>query len=358
MAKQEYKVLGVMSGTSLDGVDIALITLTKTNVWSFKINTATTIPYPDNWQTKLKEAISYKAKDMETLNTSYTVYLSKIIDEFIAKNTLEGIDAVCSHGHTIKHEPDNGYTLQIGNLQSLATQLNKTVICDFRVQDVKFGGQGAPLVPIGDRLLFKSYDYCLNLGGFANVSQEVNDVRLAYDICPVNTILNFYANKKGLPYDDNGKIASQHPVNTKLLNELNALSFYDKSPPKSLGVEWVNHTILPIIESYNISTEEKIATFTEHCAQQIGKSLNITKTSTNSLDVLVTGGGAFNGWLIDRISNHCNSKLHLPDDELINYKEALVFALLGVLRIRNEINVLSSVTGASTDHSSGIIFNP
>ena len=213
-------------------------------------------------------------------------------------------------------------------------------------------------MPIGDRLLFKSYDYCLNLGGFANVSQEVNDVRLAYDICPVNTVLNFYANKKGLPYDDNGKIASQHPVNTKLLNELNALSFYDKRPPKSLGVEWVNHTILPIIESYNISTEEKIATFTEHCAQQIGKSLNNTKTSTNSLDVLVTGGGAFNGWLIDRISNHCNSKLHLPDDELINYKEALVFALLGVLRIRNEINVLSSVTGASTDHSSGIIFNP
>jgi anhydro-N-acetylmuramic acid kinase len=359
MATQVYKVLGVMSGTSLDGIDIALVTLKKTKEWTYEINKAITIPYSECWVSKLKEAISYNLKDMAALNVSYTTYLSNVINNFIQKHSLHDIDAVCSHGHTIKHEPDNGFTLQIGNLQSLALQLGKPVVCDFRVQDVSYGGQGAPLVPIGDKLLFNNYDYCLNLGGFANISQDVNNSRLAYDICPVNTVLNFYANKKGLPYDNDGKIASQGIVNETLLFELNELSFYKKRPPKSLGVEWVNSTILPIIESYNISTEDKIATFTEHCALQIASSLNNDNLKVNkNSKVLVTGGGAFNSWLINRISSNCNSNLHLPDDKLINFKEALVFALLGVLRICNEINVLSSVTGASTDHSSGIIFNP
>ena len=355
MFKEKYTIIGVMSGTSLDGVDLAHIVFTvKNNKWEFEILESETIAYPNDWLNKLKIAVGFSEAQLEKLNQDYTQLLATIISDFIKKYDIKNLDAISSHGHTILHQPQNGFTLQIGNLPEIATLLNQTVICDFRVQDVQLGGQGAPLVPIGDRILFSEYDYCMNLGGFSNVSFEQNQERIAFDISPVNTVLNFYANQLGFAYDNKGRISKTGNCNEELLKELNALDFYQKKHPKSLGFEFVKETILPLIESYTIPLEDKLHTFTEHVALQIALALPNKNGS-----LFITGGGAYNDFLIERIQNHLpEMKIIIPSPKILEFKEALIFALLGVLKLRGEINVLSSVTGAKTDHSSGKIYSP
>lgn len=354
MSLLKFKVLGVMSGTSLDGVDCAVVEFSKENDnWNFKLLQGETISYTINWFQKLKEAYQLNENDLHLLDIGYTYYLSEILNDFINKNDLNDLDFVSSHGHTILHQPENGYTLQIGNLPLIADLINLPFVCDFRVQDVELGGQGAPLVPIGDELLFADYDYCLNLGGFSNISFKRAGKRIAFDICPVNTLLNFYAEKLGASYDDAGIWASQGSINNSLLGALNQLPFYDVYEPKSLGIEQVNDVYLPLIASYNLNEHDCLATIIEHIAFQVSKAIHI-KTAK----VLITGGGAFNTFLIQRINAQLrNTQLVVPSNEIINFKEAIIFAFLGVLRVCNIINVLSSVTGASSDHCSGNIFN-
>ncbi len=353
MQNSTYNVIGVMSGTSLDGVDLAHIHFSiEKDKWAFQILESETIGYTEKWINQLKNAVDFSPSALEKLNEDYTDLLGGIIANFIQKYTIKNLDAVCSHGHTILHQPLKGFTLQIGNLPKIAELTHQKVICDFRVQDVKLGGQGAPLVPIGDRILFSHYDYCLNLGGFSNVSFEEGNNRIAFDISAVNTVLNYYANQLGFAYDDQGKISRTGEIYDQLLAELNALDFYHKRYPKSLGFEFVKETILPIIEKYHITTEDKLRTFTEHIAIQIALAL-----PKKSGSLLVTGGGAYNDFLIERMQFHLPYiKIEIPDAKTIEFKEALIFALLGVLKLRNEINVLSSVTGAKTDHSSGVIY--
>ncbi|WP_418264885.1 anhydro-N-acetylmuramic acid kinase [Flavobacterium faecale] len=353
MKKDNYHVLGIMSGTSLDGVDIAQIQFTIQNSqWNFEILRSETISYNGSWLSILKNAVTFSHDQLKELNRDYTLLLSSIINDFIQKHQIKNLDAICSHGHTILHQPQDGFTLQIGNLPELARLLQQMVVCDFRVQDVKLGGQGAPLVPIGDKLLFSNYNYCMNLGGFSNVSFEEKEKRIAFDISPVNTILNFYANKMGLDYDDSGKIARSGEINEALLKELNALNFYRQKHPKSLGFEFVKEEVLPIMESYEISIKDKLATFVEHVATQTALALP-TKKGT----LLATGGGAYNQYLVERIQFYlAEMQIIIPEKQILEYKEALIFALLGVLKLRNEINVLSSVTGASENHSSGIVY--
>ncbi|RDI58474.1 anhydro-N-acetylmuramic acid kinase [Flavobacterium glaciei] len=355
MFKEKYNTIGVMSGTSLDGVDLAHVVFTvKNNKWEFEILESETIPYTPDWLNKLKKAIDFSETQLKKINQDYTQLLATIISNFIKKKDIKNLDAVCSHGHTILHQPQNGFTLQIGNLSEIANLINQTVVCDFRVQDVHLGGQGAPLVPIGDRILFSEYDYCMNLGGFSNVSFEQNNKRIAFDISAVNTVLNFYANQLGFDYDDKGSISRSGICNYDLLQELNALDFYQKKYPKSLGFEFVKDTILPLIESYVIPIEDKLHTFTEHVALQIALALPNKKGS-----VFITGGGAYNDFLIERIQYHLpEMKMIIPSAKILEFKEALIFALLGVLKLLGEINVLSSVTGAKTDHSSGMIYSP
>lgn len=342
-----------MSGTSLDGVDLAhIIFEIIDNKWSYKIIECETIAYSNEIISKLKNGINFSTSELSNLNIEYTNLLGNFISDFINKNKISNIDAICSHGHTILHQPQNGITLQIGNLPEIAEIVKQKVVCDFRVQDVKLGGQGAPLVPIGDRILFSEYNYCLNLGGFSNISFEENNQRIAFDISPVNTVLNFYANTFGLEYDDKGEISASGNLNSELFEKLNQLEFYKKSFPKSLGFEFVKETVLPILEGYSISTEDKMRTFTEHIAFQIGE---ILKTKSGKL--LISGGGVYNDFLIDRMKVHLPSiEIIIPDEKTIKFKEALIFALLGVLKLRNEINVLASVTGAKQDHSSGEIY--
>lgn len=353
MFKETYTIIGVMSGTSLDGIDLAHINFTiKNEKWSYEILESETVSYSQDWLNKLKVAVDFSSGELIELNKDYTELLGEIIKTFINKHKIKNIDSVCSHGHTILHQPHNGFTLQIGNLPEIATIIQEKVVCDFRVQDVQLGGQGAPLVPIGDRILFSDYNYCLNLGGFSNVSFEENNQRIAFDISPVNTVLNFYANKLGLNYDDKGKISKSGKVNLELLNELNALNYYKKPFPKSLGFEFVKEIVLPLIEKHPIPIENKMHTFTEHIALQT--SISLLKKEGK---LLITGGGAYNDFLIERMQFHLpNIQIIIPDTKTLEFKEALIFGLLGVLKLRNEINVLSSVTGAKMDHSSGVIF--
>ncbi|SFA84155.1 anhydro-N-acetylmuramic acid kinase [Flavobacterium swingsii] len=353
MLKYHYNVLGVMSGTSLDGVDLAHIYFfEEKGKWSFEIKESQTISYSESWINRLKKAVDFSDLELKKLNEDYTILLAEIISNFIKTNNIENLDAVCSHGHTILHQPQNGFTLQIGNLPQIAKLTNQKVVCDFRVQDVKLGGQGAPLVPIGDQILFSEYDYCLNLGGFSNVSFNENGSRIAFDISAVNTVLNFYANKLGFDYDDKGKISRSGNVSEVLLSELNELDFYKKSYPKSLGFEFVKTILLPIIEKYQIPIEDKLRTFTEHIAMQIALAL---PKKTGSL--FITGGGAYNDFLIEKTQFFLpEMRIVIPDTKTIEFKEALIFALLGVLKLRNEINVLASVTGATHNHSSGEIY--
>jgi len=354
MFKKSYNVIGVMSGTSLDGIDLAHINFTIVNEkWSYKILKSETIAYTSDWLNKLKIAVSFSQEELTKLNEEYTRLLGEIIKSFIDKNNISNLDAVCSHGHTILHQPHNGFTLQIGNLSKIAEIIGEKIVCDFRVQDVKLGGQGAPLVPIGDRILFSEYVYCLNLGGFSNISFEDNNTRIAFDISPVNTVLNFYANQLRLDYDDKGKISKSGKLNSELFNDLNALDYYKKTFPKSLGFEFVKEIVLPLIEKHSISIEDKMHTFTEHIALQTALAL-----PNKQGKLLITGGGAYNDFLTERMQFHLpNIQIIIPDNKTLEFKEALIFALLGVLKLRNEINVLSSVTGAKMDHSSGIIFN-
>ncbi|ELY2010092.1 anhydro-N-acetylmuramic acid kinase [Flavobacterium psychrophilum] len=353
MIKQYYNVLGVMSGTSLDGVDLAHIIFFEENEkWSFEIKESQTVSYSEFWINQLKEAVGFCDSELAKLNSDYTILLAEIISNFIKNNKIENIDAVCSHGHTILHQPQNGFTLQIGNLPQIAKLINQNVVCDFRVQDVALGGQGAPLVPIGDQILFSAYDYCLNLGGFSNVSFNENGNRIAFDISAVNTVLNFYANTLGFDYDDKGQTARSGIVSQELLSELNELDYYHKSYPKSLGFEFVKTILLPIIENYQLSIEDKLRTFTEHVAIQIALALPI---KTGSL--FITGGGVYNDFLIEKIQCFLpKMTIVIPNAKTIEFKEALIFALLGVLKLRDKINVLASVTGAKKNHSSGKIY--
>ncbi len=353
MEQREYWVIGVMSGTSLDGIDLAYVHFKKSKKWTFSIISTITIAYPAYWVKILSNINKDSEQKIKKYESDYIFFLGKIILDFIHKNSISEIDAICSHGHTVIHDPDKKITYQMGNQQSLADFLNIPLVCDFRSQDISLGGQGAPLVPIGDSFLFSEYNACLNMGGFANVSMLDNGKMIAFDICSVNIVLNFLAKKKGLPYDDRGKLAQKGEKISGFLMDLEALDFYKQSPPKSLGIEWVHYYIFPLLKKYkNQKTEDLIYTYSLHISNIVGQIFK------KGVRVLTTGGGAKNTFLMELIKKRSCGNFILPDIILIDFKEALIFGLLGVLKIRNEVNCLASVTGAPRDHSSGIIFYP
>ena len=343
-------VIGVMSGTSLDGLDICFVNFTQNeNKWNYKIRISKTEEYDSIIKNKLINAHLLDAQSFAKLHFDYGKYLGEKIDTFIRKNSIKP-QLIASHGHTIFHQPESGFTTQIGHGACIATETFINTICDFRTTDVALHGSGAPLVPIGDKFLFPEYDYCINLGGFSNISFEKNSKRIAYDICPVNYILNYCVKRIGKDYDKDGRIARKGKVATKLLKDLNSLSFYSKTGPKSLGREDVENEFIPLIDSYSLNVEDILNTFCEHIAIQIGKSINNGK-------VLVTGGGAFNKYLIERIRiNSSKCTIIIPDDQTVKFKEALIFAFLGILFYYDIPNCLSSVTGAKSDSISGALY--
>ncbi len=346
-----YKVIGIMSGTSLDGLDIAYCEFVKVDgTWQYSIKKAETTAYNKEWKDALKNAENLNALDFCKLHIEYGKYIGQQVKKFIHQHKVKA-DYISSHGHTIFHQPDKGLTLQIGSGACIAAETALTTISDFRTLDVALNGQGAPLVPIGDLLLFPSYTYCLNIGGIANISYSKSGKKIAFDICPANMVLNYIAGKACKEYDKDGNMAKKGKVHSPLLSHLNNLDYYTLTPPKSLGKEWVDSVFLPIIDQYNISLEDIQNTLVEHISLQISKVVK----APGIKKILITGGGAHNKYLISKIKQRIRHQLIPADDTLINYKEALIFAFMGLLRVRKEINCLSTVTGAKHDSISGII---
>ena len=341
--KIKYTALGIMSGTSLDGIDLAICTFTKNQEWEYRIEKSNTLKYPIYWKSKLETLHTQNKATIEQANIQFGQYVGEIINVFLDG---EKIDFIASHGHTIFHQPENNYTLQIGCGKTISQATKTTTINDFRSLDILHNGQGAPLVPIGDLLLFPKHKYCINIGGFANISIKNNEEIIAFDICPANIVLNDICKKLGFEYDYNGNISRKGEIVPAILHQLNQLDFYIKKAPKSLGREWVEEHIFPILK--NQKPEDLLCTFCEHAAIQIGKFLT-------DESALFTGGGVFNSFLIERITFYSKSKILVPNKELIEFKESLVFAFLGVLRLRNEVNCLQSVTGADIDNCGGLI---
>ena len=333
-----------MSGSSLDGLDLCLCRFEQDNKgWHYTIIAADTPAYPEDIKAQLASAQQMSALELVRFHSKYGNYIGEQAKQFIAQQAIKPV-LIASHGHTIFHQPKEGFTFQIGSGAHIAIAAGVDTICDFRTSDVAAGGQGAPLVPIGDRHLFGQYGYCLNLGGFANISYEKEGQRVAYDICPVNYVLNHYTRAIGKEYDNKGELAAKGTVHPGLLETLNRLDFYRQQGPKSLGREWVEQCVFPLIESYDLSLEDNLSTFCEHAALQIGSEL-----SAGSKKMLVSGGGAYNTYLMSRIEAHSAAAIHIPDALTINFKEALIFAFLGCLYMENQPNCLASVTGAARD---------
>jgi len=356
-----YKVIGLMSGSSLDGLDIAYVQLEETrDKWSYEILYADCIPYTDEWLVKLNHAAEMPVADFLKLHTRYGRELGEQVNKFISKHNIEhGVHFIASHGHTVFHEPANHTTFQLGDGATIAAVTGLPVIDNLRAMDVALGGQGAPIVPIGDKLLFPEFDYLLNIGGIANITIRQNDTMRAFDICPANQILNSFAEREGYKMDEDGAMAAKGDLLFEILSELNDLPYYRQLPPKSLSNEAVRELIFPILLQTAYSNYDLLHTMTIHIAEQIAEAVRQYPHGKGQAHMLVTGGGAFNKFLIaqlEKVLAPLNVMVTLPDDTTVKFKEALVMALIGTLRWREQVNVLQDVTGASKDSIGGSLW--
>ncbi|MBV6647550.1 MAG: anhydro-N-acetylmuramic acid kinase [Cyclobacteriaceae bacterium] len=358
MIRDKYKVVGLMSGTSLDGLDLAYCQFwVEEGAWHFDLLHSRSVPYSEEMSSRLKQTVDLSALDLLLFHNEYGRWLGEQVSLFL-KECDARPDLVASHGHTVFHQVDKQFTYQMGSGQELANTVGLPVVCDFRSLDVSLGGQGAPLVPIGDRLLFGEYGYCLNLGGIANVSFEKGGERIAFDNGMANMPLNYLTQLQGMAYDKGGQLARSGTMNAPLFEALNALDYYSLPIPKSLGYEWFLEYVIPLIAQYPQDLADQLCTLLHHVTYQIAASLK--DFGKGKSHMLVTGGGAKNHFMIELLQGYLgqHTQVVIPEDTIIDFKEAIVFALMGVLRVREEINCLSSVTGAKIDTSSGYVFYP
>ncbi len=343
-----------MSGTSLDGLDIAFCELAPANgQWNYKVKKATTITYPDDLVESLQCATKMSGLELKQLDIVLGNFFADQIGNFVKQHRLTP-QVISSHGHTIFHQPELSLTQQIGDPSIIHAKTGLPVIADFRSLDVAKGGDGAPLVPIGDQLLFGEYDACLNLGGIANISyRDKSGLRKAFDIVPVNMALNHLANRSGQSFDTDGAIAKSGQPIKELIAQWSSLDFHSKAPPKSLGFEWFEKFILPGLTGH--STSDLMHSYALYASTQIANAIK-EYMGNGPFKIMVTGGGAYNDFFMHCLRDQASdNQWVIPESAIVEYKEALVFALLGVLRIRNEANILSSATGASNDSIAGIV---
>jgi anhydro-N-acetylmuramic acid kinase len=350
-AMKEINIIGMMSGTSLDGLDIAYVQFTFTERWRYKVISAKTVSYDDEMICKLSGAVSFSGYELARLNSDFGKWCGNQCRQFIEENGIsrQQISAIASHGHTVFHQPNIGLTLQIGSGAEIAATTGVRTICDFRTLDVALGGQGAPLVPIGDQLLFSEFDYCLNLGGIANISYQNDSARISFDCCLANIVSNYLMQDFNKPYDEGGKFAASGVLNEDLLSKLNSCAYFSQSPPKSLGREFFESEFKYLLDAMSIPTQDKLKTFAVHLAQQVASIASKGK-------VLVTGGGAYNSTWVQLIEKYANAQVVIPSKETIDFKEAIVFAFLGVRRLEGSINSLKSVTGARINSCGGAVY--
>ena len=366
-----YKVIGLMSGSSLDGLDIVYAELLEDRgTWGFEILAADCLPYTQQWVEKLKGATKLNALDYQLLHTEYGHYTGEMVNQFIEENSLHyKVALIASHGHTTFHMPAKKMTAQLGDGAAIAAVTGLPVVSDLRALDVAFGGQGAPIVPIGEKYFFKEFPFFLNIGGIANISINTPEKYIAFDVCPANRVLNMIASHTGRAFDDGGDMAASGTVNKGLLKSLDELPYYKMPYPKSLSNSYGTDEVFPIIQSFQINDYDALCTYVEHIANQVknamepfskeGAFIAQANDKDQQVNMLVTGGGAFNNFLIERLQaalHPFNIKIVVPHQKIVQYKEALIMALIGVLRWRQEYNVLSSVTGAERDSINGAVW--
>ena len=361
-----YRAIGLMSGSSLDGLDIVFAEIQENGgKWTYEILQADCYPYSDEWIKKLKEAVSLPALTYQLLHAEYGHYLGQQVNRFIRENQLEyKVSLVASHGHTTFHIPARRMTAQLGDGAAIAASTQLPVVSDLRSMDIAFGGEGAPIVPIGEKLLLGDYDYFLNIGGIANISAagKPPEGGWGFDVCAANRVLNMLAAEAGKEFDDEGKMAAKGNLNEQLMQQLNKFEYYDRAYPKSLANDFGTDTVYPVIKRSGCSTNDALRTYTEHIALQIKNAITAASNlqpPTSNFKLLCTGGGAFNTFFIERLSDHLkelNIEVIIPGEKLIKYKEALIMALIGILRWREETNVLASVTGAKRDSIGGAVW--
>jgi len=360
----EYRAIGIMSGSSLDGLDVAFVVFNEAGgKWSYSMETAECLPYSSSWVEKLRNAIHLNAREYMLLHCDYGHYIGHQVQAFIEKNNLQHrVQLISSHGHTTFHEPDDRMTGQIGDGAAIAAVTGINVVSDLRAMDVALGGQGAPIVPIGEKLLFAEYPLLLNLGGIANISAALPDGYVAYDICPANRVLNMFAAEKGMEYDAGGQLAASGFVRDEVLATLNQLPYYALPFPKSLDNHFGTDVVFPILKKANLSAADALRTMVEHAVIQITRNtgrLAAKLPAGTEKKMLVTGGGALNTFFITRLQSSLQNmgvEVIVPDAKVVNYKEALIMALLGVLRWREANTVLHSVTGASRSSIGGAVW--
>lgn len=349
-----HTALGIMSGSSLDGIDLAFCSFDKIDKkWNYKIIHSETVPFSEEWKIILYELPTKSAAELVEYDISFGIFLAEAVNGFLDKHGIEP-DLIASHGHTIFHEPAKGFTFQLGHGQTIAQFTGVKTINDFRIKDIQLGGQGAPLVPIGDLLLFSEYELCLNIGGIANISYDVNGSRIAFDVCPANQLLNYLSLQLGKPFDENGRFAQLGKLNRPLFDKLNSDPYFQNKSPKSLSNQYVQSVFTKILDDTDCFVEDKLYTVVKHIAFQVNEAVK----DFSSGKILITGGGAHNQFLTNAISMETKNEIVIPDKEIIDFKEALIFAFMGVLRNMGEYNCLASATGATTNSSSGAIYNP
>lgn len=358
-----YRAIGLMSGSSLDGLDIAFTEFTEQGgKWTYSIRAAACYPYEGDWASRLRDATRLSALDYQLLHTEYGHYLGEQVNRFIGENQLEfQAGLIASHGHTSFHLPGRKMTAQLGDGAAIAAETGLPVVTDLRALDVALGGQGAPIVPVGEKWLMSGYDYFLNIGGIANISVN-SDPYIAYDICPANRVLNMLAAEAGQAFDRDGAMAAAGEINNRLLTRLNSLDYYGQPYPKSLANDFGTEIVFPLIRSFETSIPDALRTYTEHIAHQVSESviaLHKRQDPATGRRLLVTGGGAFNGYLVSLLTEKLmvqGISLDVPDEKLVSYKEAMIMAFIGVLRWRQEYNTLSSVTGAGKNSIGGALW--
>lgn len=359
-----YRVIGTMSGSSLDGLDIAFVELQEVSGrWTYALRHAECYEYAREWIEKLSGATSLNALEYQLLDAEYGKYCGELINRFIQENNIPyEVQLISSHGHTTFHVPDKGISCQLGNGAAIAAATGINVVSNLRAMDVAFGGQGAPIVPIGEKLLLGNYLFFLNIGGIANISLNHESRYVAFDVCPANKVMNLLAKESGRPFDDGGQIAEKGEVNKDLLDNLNDFEYYRMAYPKSLSNDFGTDVIYPLIANRNANTGDDLRTYVEHICIQISNAVVRLQTDFNlsgEQKMLVTGGGTKNRFLMRRLSemlSGLNVDVEIPADDLIDFKEAIIMALIGILRWREENNTLASVTGATRDSIGGSVW--
>jgi anhydro-N-acetylmuramic acid kinase len=360
----QYNVIGLMSGSSLDGLDIAFVHFDETaGIWQFDVQESACIPYPAEWRKNLSSFSLLSAKDYLLLHSAYGHYLGHCVNDFLEeKNLAYRIQLIASHGHTSFHLPAQQMTAQLGDGAAIAAVTGIRTITDFRSVDIALGGQGAPIVPIGDKLLFPEYDLFLNIGGIANLSAN-GESFIGFDVCPANRILNLLAAHTENGFDENGSLASVGKTDENLLNRLNAFAYYQLPYPKSLSNEFGLNEIFPVIKKANLSPQDALRTYVQHVVEQISNAIFHIKKEIpgkDNLRLLITGGGAHNRFLVDKLRESLSTsgiECIIPSKDLVDFKESLVIAFMGALRWREDINVMQSVTGASKDSINGAVWS-